>query len=168
MRLVPCLLEAVARRAKDFDVIHAHIDWLPLPLLSRLGVPFLTTMHGEGVTFDDLSATLTKLRGLKVHVIGDTIIDTLFLNRDPKFLGLGLTGGAAYSLNGDGTVNYFSISPNGVTSDVVMCVVRKEVGSTKNALEMALSTMLRKARFSAYGRPRTRETPSRFRAMTAP
>jgi glycosyltransferase involved in cell wall biosynthesis len=28
-------------------VIHAHIDWLPLPLLSRLGVPFLTTMHGR-------------------------------------------------------------------------------------------------------------------------
>src|SRR6201996_22480 len=41
------LLEAIARRAKDFDVIHAHIDWLPLPLLSRLGVPFVTTMHGR-------------------------------------------------------------------------------------------------------------------------
>lgn len=41
------LLEAVARRASDFDVIHSHIDWLPLPLLSRLGVPFLTTMHGR-------------------------------------------------------------------------------------------------------------------------
>lgn len=41
------LLEAVARRAADFDVIHSHIDWLPLPLLSRLGVPFLTTMHGR-------------------------------------------------------------------------------------------------------------------------
>ncbi|WP_050420917.1 glycosyltransferase family 4 protein [Bradyrhizobium tropiciagri] len=41
------LLEAIARRASDFDVIHAHIDWLPLPLLSRLGVPFLTTVHGR-------------------------------------------------------------------------------------------------------------------------
>ena len=41
------LLEAVAKRAKDFDVIHAHIDWLHLPLLRRLGVPFLTTMHGR-------------------------------------------------------------------------------------------------------------------------
>jgi len=41
------LLEAIARRAKDFDVIHAHIDWLPLPVLSRLGVPFVTTMHGR-------------------------------------------------------------------------------------------------------------------------
>jgi glycosyltransferase involved in cell wall biosynthesis len=41
------LLEAIAKRAREFDVIHAHIDWLPLPLLSRLGVPFLTTMHGR-------------------------------------------------------------------------------------------------------------------------
>ncbi|MBO4227945.1 glycosyltransferase family 4 protein [Bradyrhizobium neotropicale] len=41
------LLESVARRAGEFDVIHAHIDWVHLPLLSRLGVPFLTTTHGR-------------------------------------------------------------------------------------------------------------------------
>jgi glycosyltransferase involved in cell wall biosynthesis len=41
------LLEAIAKRANDFDVIHAHIDWLAIPLLRRLGVPFLTTMHGR-------------------------------------------------------------------------------------------------------------------------
>src|SRR5438105_6422821 len=41
------LLEAVARHATDFDVIHMHIDWLHLPLPSRLGVPFLTTCHGR-------------------------------------------------------------------------------------------------------------------------
>ena len=41
------LMEAIARRAKEFDVIHSHVDWLSLPLLSRLGVPFLTTMHGR-------------------------------------------------------------------------------------------------------------------------
>ncbi|QOZ32840.1 glycosyltransferase family 4 protein [Bradyrhizobium sp. CCBAU 53421] len=41
------LLEAIAARATDFDVIHSHVDWLPLPLLSRIGVPFLTTMHGR-------------------------------------------------------------------------------------------------------------------------
>src|SRR5712672_1532610 len=41
------LLEAVAKQAADFDVIHAHIDWLHLPLFSRLGVPFLTTCHGR-------------------------------------------------------------------------------------------------------------------------
>jgi glycosyltransferase involved in cell wall biosynthesis len=45
------LLEAIAKRAKDFDVIHAHIDRLPLPLLSRLGAPFVTTMHGRLTPF---------------------------------------------------------------------------------------------------------------------
>ena len=41
------LLEAVARHAGEFDVIHSHIDWIHIPLLSRLGVPFVTTMHGR-------------------------------------------------------------------------------------------------------------------------
>jgi len=41
------LLEAVAQRASDFDMIHVHVDWLHLPLLRRLGVPFVTTMHGR-------------------------------------------------------------------------------------------------------------------------
>ena len=41
------LLEAVAQSAKAFDVIHCHIDWVHLPVLSRLGVPFLTTLHGR-------------------------------------------------------------------------------------------------------------------------
>jgi glycosyltransferase involved in cell wall biosynthesis len=41
------LIEAVSRRARDFDVIHAHIDWLHLPALSRCGIPFLTTLHGR-------------------------------------------------------------------------------------------------------------------------
>src|SRR5215211_2406311 len=41
------LIEAVAQQGANFDVIHAHIDWLHLPLLSRLGVPFLTTLHGR-------------------------------------------------------------------------------------------------------------------------
>ena len=41
------MLEHVARRAADFDVIHFHTDWLHLPLFSRLPVPFLTTLHGR-------------------------------------------------------------------------------------------------------------------------
>jgi glycosyltransferase involved in cell wall biosynthesis len=41
------LLEAVTRHAAEFDVIHAHIDWLHLPLLGRLNVPFVTTCHGR-------------------------------------------------------------------------------------------------------------------------
>jgi glycosyltransferase involved in cell wall biosynthesis len=41
------LLETMAKRAAEFDVIHCHIDWLHLPLLSRSGVPFLSTFHGR-------------------------------------------------------------------------------------------------------------------------
>jgi glycosyltransferase involved in cell wall biosynthesis len=41
------LLETMAARAAEFDVIHCHVDWLALPLLTRSGVPFLTTMHGR-------------------------------------------------------------------------------------------------------------------------
>ena len=47
MAIQTALIEEVACRANDFDLIHAHIDWLHLPLLSRLGVPFLTTCHGR-------------------------------------------------------------------------------------------------------------------------
>ncbi|MGY4511430.1 glycosyltransferase family 4 protein [Bradyrhizobium sp. USDA 3650] len=41
------LIEAIAKHAGDFDLIHSHVEWLPLPLLRRTGVPFLTTMHGR-------------------------------------------------------------------------------------------------------------------------
>jgi glycosyltransferase involved in cell wall biosynthesis len=41
------LLEKLVERASSFDVIHCHIDWLHLPLLRCLQVPFLTTLHGR-------------------------------------------------------------------------------------------------------------------------
>jgi glycosyltransferase involved in cell wall biosynthesis len=47
MAATAVLLEAISKRARDFDVIHAQIDWLHLPLLRRLAVQFLTTMHGR-------------------------------------------------------------------------------------------------------------------------
>ena len=40
-------LEMVARRSSEFDVIHAHLDYFGYPLLRRLGVPSLTTLHGR-------------------------------------------------------------------------------------------------------------------------
>jgi glycosyltransferase involved in cell wall biosynthesis len=40
-------LARIADQASDFDVIHSHIDWVHIPLLSRLGVPFVTTLHGR-------------------------------------------------------------------------------------------------------------------------
>ena len=40
-------LEMLASRAQDFDIIHLHNDFLALPLLKRLGIPFLVTLHGR-------------------------------------------------------------------------------------------------------------------------
>src|SRR4029079_19376625 len=41
------LLDAVADKATTFDLIHCHIDWVHIPLLRRLKIPFVTTMHGR-------------------------------------------------------------------------------------------------------------------------
>src|ERR1700693_5787752 len=40
-------LEMVARRAHEFDVIHAHLDYFGYPLLRLLNVPSVTTLHGR-------------------------------------------------------------------------------------------------------------------------
>jgi len=36
----------------------------------------LALLQSEGLEFDDLRAALTKLKGVKVHVVGDTIVDS--------------------------------------------------------------------------------------------
>ncbi len=41
------LLEEVARRVDEFDLLHWHIDYLHYPLSRRLGRPNLTTLHGR-------------------------------------------------------------------------------------------------------------------------
>jgi glycosyltransferase involved in cell wall biosynthesis len=40
MSALTALLEGVARRASEFDIIHCHLDWIHIPLLRRLGRPF--------------------------------------------------------------------------------------------------------------------------------
>ncbi len=47
MSALTALLETVARRANEFDVIHCHLDWIHIPLLRRLARPFVTTLHGR-------------------------------------------------------------------------------------------------------------------------
>jgi glycosyltransferase involved in cell wall biosynthesis len=41
------LMEAVRRRATEFDVLHFHLDYLPFSLFSRQQTPFVTTLHGR-------------------------------------------------------------------------------------------------------------------------
>lgn len=48
-------------------------------------VKLATLMENEGVTFDDLRVAITKMEGLRVHVVGDTIVDS--------YTHCGMTGG---------------------------------------------------------------------------
>jgi glycosyltransferase involved in cell wall biosynthesis len=41
------MLEQVAARAEEFDVLHCHLDYWSFSLFSRLATPFLTTLHGR-------------------------------------------------------------------------------------------------------------------------
>ncbi len=47
-QLAPILLmlEAVRKRAHEFDVMHFHMGYLPFSLFSRQPTPFVTTLHG--------------------------------------------------------------------------------------------------------------------------
>jgi glycosyltransferase involved in cell wall biosynthesis len=41
------LIEQVCRRAREFDIIHFHLDYLPFSVMSRQSVPYVTTLHGR-------------------------------------------------------------------------------------------------------------------------
>ena len=41
------MIERVCRRADEFDILHFHLDYYPFSLMSRLGIPFVTTLHGR-------------------------------------------------------------------------------------------------------------------------
>ncbi|HEY7371152.1 MAG TPA: glycosyltransferase family 4 protein [Polyangia bacterium] len=41
------MIEEVARRAADFDLVHFHFGYLHFPLMRRLGIPRITTVHGR-------------------------------------------------------------------------------------------------------------------------
>lgn len=41
------MLARLAQLASQFDVVHSHLDWVHIPLLRQLGVPFVTTVHGR-------------------------------------------------------------------------------------------------------------------------
>ncbi|OMR57218.1 glycosyl transferase [Burkholderia pseudomallei] len=41
------LMETVARRARDFDVLHFHMDYYSFSIFKRQDTPFVTTLHGR-------------------------------------------------------------------------------------------------------------------------
>ena len=62
----------------------------------------LTTMDAEGIDFDALHTALDKFRGVKVHVIGDTIVDTL---TETSMIG-GMTKTPTISVRFEGKTDY--------------------------------------------------------------
>ena len=61
---------AADERAQEFVVIHAHLDWLHLPLLCAKGVPFLTTLHGR-IDQPGLERALKRFPGAHFISISD-------------------------------------------------------------------------------------------------
>jgi glycosyltransferase involved in cell wall biosynthesis len=59
------MLERVARRAHEFDIVHWHVDYLHFPLSRRLGVPQLTTMHGR-LDLPELQCIFDEFRDMPV------------------------------------------------------------------------------------------------------
>ena len=53
------MLARLADLASQFDVVHSHLDWLHIPLLRRLNVPFVTTLHGR-IDLPDLDSCFER------------------------------------------------------------------------------------------------------------
>jgi len=46
------MLERIARVAAEFDILHYHVDYLHFPISRRLGIPHVTTLHGQLDAYD--------------------------------------------------------------------------------------------------------------------
>jgi glycosyltransferase involved in cell wall biosynthesis len=64
------LMEAVRRRADEFDVLHFHMDYWPFSLFSRQHVPFCTTLHGR-LDLPELRATFDMFPDVPIVSISD-------------------------------------------------------------------------------------------------
>ena len=65
------MLEGVAQRAPDFDLIHLHCDYLGYPVLRRAGTPFLATLHGR-LDLPELSLIYRAFSDVPVVSISDS------------------------------------------------------------------------------------------------
>jgi glycosyltransferase involved in cell wall biosynthesis len=65
------MLEAVARQADEFDVIHYHIDYLHFPLSRRLESLHITTLHGR-LDIPDLAPLYREFPEMPVVSISDS------------------------------------------------------------------------------------------------
>jgi glycosyltransferase involved in cell wall biosynthesis len=64
------MLEQVAKRAREFDIIHFHISHFHFPVARRLGVPHVTTLHGR-LDLPELKPLYHEFRDVPVVSISD-------------------------------------------------------------------------------------------------
>ncbi len=57
------MIEEVLKRAREFDIIHFHIDNLHFPMIRRIQTPALTTLHGR-LDIEDLKPLYREFREL--------------------------------------------------------------------------------------------------------
>ncbi len=71
-RLAPHVLqlEKVAQKAEEFDIIHFHVDHIHFPLMRRLPVPHVTTLHGR-LDLPELRPLFEEFRDVPVVSISD-------------------------------------------------------------------------------------------------
>lgn len=65
------MLEHLAGVARDFDLLHYHIDYMHFPFSRRFGVPQLTTLHGR-LDLADLQPMYDEFRDMPVVSISDS------------------------------------------------------------------------------------------------
>jgi glycosyltransferase involved in cell wall biosynthesis len=64
------MLEEVARRAREFDILHFHISNIHFPLVRRLPVSHVTTLHGR-LDLPELVPLFREFRDMPVVSISD-------------------------------------------------------------------------------------------------
>src|SRR5581483_6870941 len=64
------MLERFAQHADEYDIAHFHVDCLHFPLVRRLAVPHLTTLHGR-LDLPDLEPLYREFREIPVVSISD-------------------------------------------------------------------------------------------------
>ena len=70
------MLEEVAQRAHEFDVIHFHISQFHLPVVRRLSVAHVTTMHGR-LDMPELAPLFAEFQDVPLVSISDAQRDPL-------------------------------------------------------------------------------------------
>lgn len=64
------MVERLAQRAHEFEIIHSHIDYLPFTVLRRCPVPAVTTLHGR-LDIPDLQNLYREFADMAVVSVSD-------------------------------------------------------------------------------------------------